>query len=171
MRINEYAENIEHLQINAGGGYFLPNLHIEFSHLSRQLSDCFTLWISYFTLTQTRFYSLFRQCTYSHKKILATDLNKHEQCLIDLYQTIHDLQVRHQEGLNQLLQHYLDRLSKGESYSTFVPYANNNEADSIFIAYYALYYSINQLTQTVLTLGETIHTIFELETTHLYRPF
>ncbi len=171
MKINKYSENIEHLQLNVAGGNFLPNVHKELSDLSRQLSDCLHLWISYFSMTQTRFHQLFRQCTYSRGKLTETDLIKHEQCLIDLHQTIYRLQVQHQEGLNRLFKHYLDRLSEGESYSTFVPYVNNDEADSIFIAYYALYYSTSELAQTTLTLGETLHTIFELETTHLYQPF
>jgi hypothetical protein len=171
MKINEYSENIEHIQLNAAGGYFLTNLHQELSDLSKQLSDCLNLWISYFTLTQTRFHQLFRQCIYSRIKLNETDLLKHQQCLIDLHQTVHRLQVQHQEGLNRLLEHYLNRLTEGESYSTFVPYINNDEADSIFVAYYAMYYSTTQLAQTALTLGETIHTIFEIETTHLYQPF
>jgi hypothetical protein len=171
MKIKDYSKNIEHLQLNAGGGHFLPNLHRELSDLSRQLNDCLDLWIDYFTLTQTRFHQLFRQCIYSRTKLIQTDLIKHQQCLIDLYQTIHRLQVQHQEGLNRLLKHYLDRLTEGESYSTFIPYVNNDEADSIFVDYYAMYYSTTQLAQTALTLGKTIHTIFELETTHLYRPF
>jgi hypothetical protein len=171
MDINEYSEKIEHLQLNVGGGNFLPNLHKELSDLSRQLSDCFHLWISYFTLTQTRFHQLFRQCSYSHKKLIEIDLKKHEQCLIDLHQTVGLLKVQHQQGLNRLVQHYLDRFKEGESYSSFVPYVNNGEADSIFIAYYALYYSTAKLAQTALTLGETVHTIFEIETTHFYRPF
>lgn len=108
---------------------------------------------------------------YSHKKLIEADLLKHQQCLIDLYQTISLLQIQHQEGLNRLIEYYLTRLVEGESYPTFVPYANNDDADSIFIAYYAMYYCTSELAQAALTLGETIHTIFELETTHLYRPF
>ncbi|CAF0844950.1 unnamed protein product [Adineta steineri] len=171
IRIKEYSENIEHLQLNVAGGHLLPNLHRELSDLSRQLSDCFHLCTSYFILTQTRFHQLFRQCIYSHNKLISTDLAKHEQCLIDLDQTIHRLHVQHQIGLNRLLQHYLSRLSEDESGHSVISYTNSNEAESVFIAYYALYYSTTQLTQCVLTLGETVHTIFELETTHLYRHF
>ncbi len=171
MTINEYSEKIEHLQLNAAGGKFLPNLHKELSDLTRQLSDCLHLWISSFTLTQTRFHQLFRQCTYSHGKLIATDLIKHEQCLIDLHHTIQRLQSQHQEGLNRLMEHYRDRFNAGEAYPTFIPYADNEIADSIFIAYYAMYYSTTHLAQNALTLGETIHTILELETTHIYRPF
>ncbi|CAF4126776.1 unnamed protein product, partial [Rotaria sordida] len=35
----------------------------------------------------------------------------------------------------------------------------------------AMYYSTTRLAQVALALGINIHTIFELETTHLYRPF
>jgi hypothetical protein len=171
MKINEYSENIQHLQLNAGGGNLLPNLHKELSDLSGQLSDCLDLWMSYFKLTQTRFHQLFRQCTYSRTKLIEAGLIKHRQCLIDLHQTVHRLQIQHQEGINRLLEHYLNRLAEGESYCTFVPYANNDEVDSVFIGYSAMYYSTTHLAENVLTLGKTIHTIFELEITHLYQPF
>lgn len=146
-------------------------MHRELSDLSRQLSDCFALWISYFAVTQTKYYQLFRQRFYSKTRMTETDLVKHRQRLVDLYQTVHRLQAEHQQGLNRLLKHYLDRLAEGESTASFIPYVYSSEADSVFIAYYALYYSTTQLGQSVLALGETIHTIFELETTHLYRPF
>ncbi|UJR37557.1 hypothetical protein I4U23_030258 [Adineta vaga] len=171
MKINEYSEKIEHMQLNVAGGHFLPDLHRELSDLSKQLSACFNLWMSYFSVTQTRFYRLFRQCIYSNTKLNENDLIKHQQCLIDLYQTIHRLQVQHQARLDRLIQHYRDRLTMGEAYISFVPYANNTEVDAVFIAFNALYYSTTQLTQSVLILGETIHTILELETTHLYRSF
>ncbi|CAF1199417.1 unnamed protein product [Rotaria sordida] len=171
MRINEYSQRIEHLQLDAADGHFPPNLHRGFSDLSRQLNDCFHLSISYFALSQTQFHQLFRQCIYSRTKLNETDLTKHEQHLIDLYQMIHRLQIQHEEELNRLLTYYLECLTESESYSTFVPCINSDEANSIFIAYYAMYYSTTQLTQSALTLGETIHTIFELETTHLYRLF
>jgi len=171
MKINEYSANIEHLQLNAAGGNFLPNVHKEISDLSRQLNDCLCLWISYFSITQTRFYRLFRQCIYSRRKLIETDFLKHRQCLVDLHQTICRLQTQHQEGLNRLLEHYLHRLSEGDSYANIIPYINNDEADAMFISYHAMFYSTTQLAQTVLTLGETIHTILEVETTQIYRPF
>ncbi|CAF1673785.1 unnamed protein product, partial [Rotaria sordida] len=46
MRINEYSQRIEHLQLDAADGHFPPNLHRGFSDLSRQLNDCFHLSIS-----------------------------------------------------------------------------------------------------------------------------
>jgi hypothetical protein len=171
MKISEYSENIEYLQLNVGGGNFLPNLHKELSNLSRQLDDCLHLWISYFSLTQTRCHRLFRQCIYSRTELTEVDLLKHQQCLIDLNQTINCLHVQHQEGLNRLLEHYLHRLHEGDSYPNIVPCINNEEADLIFIAYYSMYYSTTQLAQSVLTLGEAIHTILELETTYHYQPF
>lgn len=171
MQINEYSETIPQLQINAAGGNFLPNLHQELSDLSRQLSGCFHQWISYFMGTQTRAYRLFRQCTYSNFETVEIDLVKNQQFLISLHQTVSTLQVQHQEGLNRLLEHYLSRLAEGDTYSAFIPYLDNYEADSIFIAYYAMYYSTTRLAQTALALGETVHRIIELETTRLYRHF
>jgi hypothetical protein len=171
MKINKYSKTIEQLQLNVAGENFLPNLHKELSNLSRQLDNCLCLWISHFAMTQTFSHRLFRQCINPRTELIETDLLKHQQCLIDLDQTIHRLQVQHQEGLNRLLEHYFHRISEGDSYSNIVPYLNSDEADSIFIAYYAMYYSTTNLAQTVLTLGGTIHTILELEVTHLYRSF
>lgn len=133
--------------------------------------NCFHLWTSYFVLSQTKSYRLIRRCHLSHRELIENNFRKHEQCLIDLHEAVNRLQNRYQDGLNQLLQHYLDRLLEGESSSMFVPYANNEEADSIFIAYQAMHYSITQFTQSALTLGHSVHTIFEVETTRLYRSF
>ena len=94
---------------------FLPDLHTELANLSRQLSDCLSLWSSYFALTQTRFYRLFRDCTYTRTELIESDLLKHEQYLIELHQTIHRLQNQHQEVINRLLEYYLDRVTQGES--------------------------------------------------------
>lgn len=171
MRINQYSETALHLQINAGGGNLLPNLHQELSDLSRQLSDCCNQWISYFMITQTRAYRLFRQCTYRHLKTTQIDLVKDQQDLIRLHKTVLHLKCQHQQALNRLLEHYLSCLIEGQSFSTFMPYLENNDADSIFIAYYAMYYSTTRLAQATLKLGETIHTIIEAETTRIYRQF
>lgn len=171
MKINEYSENIQHFQVDVAGGHFLPNLHREIAGLSKQLGACFHAWIYDFAATQTRLHRLFRQCIYSNAKLDEVDLSKDQQYLVDLYQIVHQLQDQHQEKLNQLIQHYLDRLTDGETYASFIPYATNNEADSVFIAYYALYYSTTQLAHSILKLGEIIHTILELETTRVYRHF
>lgn len=171
MRIKEFSEDIEHMQTNTAGGNFLPNVHEELSDLSKQLVNCFHIWVSYFTLSQTKSYQLFRQCVLSRAKLIGNDLSKHEQCLVDLHRLTHCLQTEQQKRLDRLLQYYLDRLTEGESYSTVLPFVNSDKADTIFVACYAMYYSTSQLAKTVLTLGRTIHTLFELETTHLYRPF
>jgi hypothetical protein len=175
LRINECRDDdkdhIKNLQMNAAGGLFLPDLHTELANLSRQLSDCLSLWSSYFTLTQTRFYQIFRACTYSRTELHESDLLKHEQYLIELQQTIHHLQNQHQAAVNRLLEHYLDRVTQGESPSNFIPYVENEKADVIFIGISAMYYSTTQLARAALALGTNIHTIFELETTNIYRSF
>ncbi len=175
MRINECTNDdenqIKNLQMYAAGGVFLPNLHTELANLSRQLSDCLSLWSSYFTLTQTSYYRIFRDCTYTRTKLHESDLSKHEQYLIELHQTIHRLQNQHQQTVNRLLEHYLDQMTQGKLPSNFVPYVENEKADIIFIGISAMYYSTNQLAQAALALGTNIHTIFELETTRLYRSF
>jgi hypothetical protein len=175
MRINECSNSdenhIKNLQMYAGGGIFPPGLHNELANLSRQLSDCVSLWASYFTLTQTRFYRIFRNCRYTRTELNESDLLKHEQHLIELHQTVDRLQNEHQESVNRLLDHYLDRMTQGELPSNFIPYAKNDTAYVIFIGIAALYYSTTQLARVALALGTNIHTIFELETTRLYRPF
>jgi hypothetical protein len=175
MRINECSKNdkneIINLRTYAAGALFLPDLHTELANISRQLSDCLGLWGSYFALTQTRFYRLSRNCTYSRTKLVESDLLKHKQCLIELYQTISRLQTQHQASVHRILEHYLDRLTEGDSPSTFVPYVKNNNADVIIVGIAAMYYSTTQLIRDALALGTNIHTIFELETTNFYRTF
>lgn len=177
MRINECAhetdqENeIRNLRMSTTGNYCLPDLHTELANLSQQLGDCLNLWLSYFALTQTRFYRIFRDCMYSRTTLLESDLQKHEQCLVELHQTIGDLQQQHQKSVDILLEHYLERLSEGYSPVNIIPYAQNKNVDMILIGLSAMYYSTTQLVQAALALGTTIHTLFELETTHLYYPF
>ncbi len=139
--------------------------------MSQQIIECLSLWLSYFTVTQTRFSRIFRDCTYTSIKLNESDLSGHKQHLIELHQTIHRLQNRNQEAVNRLLVHYLDRLNHGELPSSFIPYVENDKADVIFIGISAMYYSTTQLAQAALALGTNIHTIFELETTSLYRSF
>jgi hypothetical protein len=176
MYINEYSMNdnkqIEDLRLNAAGGRFLPDLHIELADLSQQLSDCMNLWISYFTLTQTTYYRWNRiHIPYRKKKLIKGDLSENQQCLIELHRTVLRLQNEHQQAMNRLLDFYIEKSVQGEKLSTFVPYVNSDQAESIFVAISAMYYSTIQLAQTAMTLGITIHTIFELETTDVYRYF
>lgn len=177
MRINECAnendqENeIKTLQMSATGSYFLPDLHTELANLSQQLGDCLNLWLSYFALTQTRFYRIFRDCTYSRMKLLPSDLQRHEQILVELHQTIHDLRSQHQKSVDRLLEYYIDSLADGQSPTNFIPYAQNKNVDVILIGLSAMYYSTGELVQAALALGTNIHTLFELETTRLYYPF
>ncbi|CAF0844236.1 unnamed protein product [Adineta steineri] len=168
---NTSENHIKTLQLYADGGFLPIGLHNELRNLSRQLSDCIDLWSSYFTLTQTRFFRIFRNCSLTYTKLNESDLLKHKQCLVELHQTVYRLQNQHQESVNRLFDHYHDCLTQGESLSDFVPYADNNNVYIIFIGIAALYYSTTQLARNALALGTNIHTIFELETTSLYRPF
>ncbi|CAF1610091.1 unnamed protein product [Rotaria magnacalcarata] len=175
MRIYECTDHdrnhINNLQMYAAGQFFPHDLHAEAANLSRQLNDCVTLWSSYFALTQTRFYRIFRDCTFSRTKLSESDLLKHEQCLIELHHTIHRLQIQHQSSLDGILENYLDRLTQGESPTKFIPYVENDKFDSIILGISAMYYSTTQLVRAALALGTNIHTIFELETTSLYKSF
>ncbi|UJR20442.1 hypothetical protein I4U23_023573 [Adineta vaga] len=176
MHINACAqdntEQIEELRLNAAGGRFLPDLHSELADLSRQLSDCIDLWISYLTLTQTTYYRWSRiHVPYKKKKLIKGDLSENQQHLMELHQTVIRLQNQHQNAMNRLLDYYTEKFHQGEELSSFVPYIHDNQAESIFVAISAMYYSTIQLAQAAMALGTTIHTIFELETTAVYRYF
>jgi hypothetical protein len=175
MRINESSisdeKKIENIQKHTVGGLLFPNIHTELTALSKQLSDCLNLWSSYFAFTQTRCHQLFGHCNCSRTKLVDSDLLKHEECLVELQQTIHHFRNQHQEVIHRIMEHYLDRLTQGETTSTFMPNANNDETDLIYIAISAMYYSTSELARSTLALGTSIHTIFELETTHRYERF
>jgi hypothetical protein len=175
IRINECSnideKQIENLRIHAVNGLFLPDLYNEFNNLSKQLNDCLQIWSDYFCLTQTKSYQIYRCSIHHRKHLIKNDLNKYEQCLIELHRTVIYLQNQHQKSTNQVLQNYFQRFSSGELPENFIPYVKNDQADSIFIALSAMYYSITQLAKASLALGTTIHDVFELELTDLYHPF
>ncbi|CAF1135581.1 unnamed protein product [Adineta ricciae] len=175
MRIHECSKDetnpIKDLQMYGNGGVLPSALHNELTTLSRQLSECVNLWASYFTLTQTRCYRLARECSFSRTSLLESDLLKHEQCLIELHQTIHRLQTEHQGTVDRLLNYCLDRITQGDTIGRIVPYVDNERAYVIFLGIAAMHYSTTELARAALALGTNIHTIFELETTKLYRSF
>lgn len=162
---------IRDIQIQAANGLLIPDLHTELVDICRQLNDCLNLWSSYFSLTQTPFYQLSRDCTYNRTKLTREHLLKHEKCLIDLHEINYRLQNQQQQAANRLLDHYLDRATAGESLSTVVPYVDNEKADALLIGISAVHYSTAQLARAALALGMNVHSIFELETTHIYRSF
>ena len=157
--------------MHVAGTLPLSDLYTQLIDLCQQLSDCLNLWSSYFTLTQTRFYLLSQDCTCHRAKFTPEDQLKHERHLAELHETNYILQSQHQQAANRLLEHYLDRATEEELLSNLVPYVDNEKADGIFIGISALHYSITQLARATLALGMNIHSIFELETTHLYRAF
>jgi len=164
-------KELEFLKSEAADGLFLPNLHDELFDLSKQLNNCLQIWSCYFKLTQTRCYQLTRGSIPHRTELIQSDLLKHEQCLIDLLKTIDRLENEHQQGINRVFDHYFHRLNQGEKPITFVPYAQNQQADFILLAISSLYYSMKQLAHAALDLGSTIHQVFELETTDLYQSF
>ncbi|CAF1360199.1 unnamed protein product [Adineta steineri] len=161
LRMNEC------LHIDTIDGIFLP----EFNNLSKQLNDCLKIWSSYFYLTKTKSYQIFRGSIHQTTSLIQSDLNKYEQCLIELHRTVVYLQIEHEKATNSVLKYYFQRFLDGESSDNFIPYVKNNEIDSIYITLSAMHYSIAQLAQAALSLGTTIHDVFELETTNLYQPF
>ncbi|CAF4729560.1 unnamed protein product, partial [Rotaria sp. Silwood2] len=129
------------------------------------------VWSSHFCLTQTKSYQIHCGSIYHRKHLIKTDLNKYEQCLTELHRTVVYLQIEHQKSTNRLIKYHFQRFLSGEIPENFVRFVKNDQADSIFIAMSAMYYSITQLAKAALALGTTIHDVFELDTTHLYRPF
>ena len=164
-------EQIEHLRLNAAGGFFLPDLHSEFASLIRQLSNCVDLWSTYLTETRTNYYRWSHFHRHHPNKPTNADLLKNQEYLIELYRTVLRLQSKHQQVIDHVLDYYLERITQRERLSSFVPYVDNDQAESIFVAISSMYYSTVQLAEAVLALGTTIHTVFELETTSTYRMF
>jgi hypothetical protein len=176
MHINQCTmkdnTQIEDLHLNVETDHFLPDLHQQLAHLSRQLSDCVDLWTSYFTLTQTTYYRWSRtHVPYRKKKLIKGDLTANQQLLIELHRTVIRLQAEYEQAMNHILDYYKMKSAQGNELSSFVPYVNSEQTEVIFVAISAMYYSTIQLAQAALTLGTTIHTIFELETTSVYRYF
>ncbi|CAF1245496.1 unnamed protein product [Didymodactylos carnosus] len=177
IRINESdtdAANIEELQ----GRGFIANLHSEISNICQQLSGSLNLWSKYFLMTQTWTKRKITGNTHIQKDDDKTEyLRKHEECLIQLHQTVAQLHEQHQQGTNRLLDQFLEKLKEkdeNESYqtlNTLLPYATNDDLDVIIVALSSLYYSTTHLIKSMIGLGTTIHTLYELETTNTYRPY
>ncbi|CAF1032359.1 unnamed protein product [Adineta steineri] len=176
MYIKQYSLNdhkqIEDLRLNSTDARILLDLDVDLTDLSRQLNDCVNLWISYFTLTKTTYYR------WSHihilrkkSKLIKGDLSANEDCLIELHRTVLRLQTDYQQAMDRLTDYFIEKSAQKEEPSTCVPYAHDDQADSILVTVSAMYYSTIQLVQVVMALGTTIHTIFELETTNVYRNF
>ena len=100
IRINECSNvdkrQIEHLCFCAADVLFLPDLYNEFHNLSKQLNNCFQVWSSYFCLTQTKSYQIFRGSIQHRKHLIKSDLNKYEKCLVELHRTVIYLRNEHQ---------------------------------------------------------------------------
>ncbi|UJR24079.1 hypothetical protein I4U23_027047 [Adineta vaga] len=162
---------LEIVKFHAADGLFLPNVHNELFELSKQLNNCLQIWSTYFQLSQTRCYFILKGMNSYRNQSIENDLFKYEQCLIDLHKTIHRLENEHQQGINRLFNHYFHRFIQGEKLISFVPYAQNHQADFILLALSAMYYSVTQLAHATLNLGTTIREVFELEITDLYQTF
>ena len=175
FQINE-CSNVDQLQIESlrrytADGLFLRDLSTEFHSLNKQLHNCLEIWSEYFSLTQTKSSQFHRGSIHHRKHLIHFDLKTFEQCLIDLHRMVNSLRTEHQNAMNEVFKHYFQRVSAGEIPEDFIPYVRNDQVDSILIALSTMYYSITQLAKSALALGATIHDIFELEITDLYRPF
>ncbi len=176
MHINQSAAKdntqIENSHLSAVTDCFLPDLDRQLVNLSRQLSDCVDLWTSYFTLTQTTYYRWSRiHVPYRKKKLIKGDLTANQQLLIELHRTVLRLQAEYKQAMNHIFDYYKEKSVQGNELSSFVPYINSQQAEVVFVAISTMYYSMIQLAQAALAVGTTIHAIFELETTAVYRYF
>jgi hypothetical protein len=169
IHLNEYyiddQKQIENIQIYSVHGQFFLKFQQELSALCNQLSDCFNLWSSYFAQTQTKFHRFFSRCVCSKTKLSENDLFKHEKYLIELHKTVIRLQKEHQDGIQQILDYYLDRLTQGDTTTNFI---HNHQTDFTLTAISSIYFSTTELARAAIALGTSIHAIFELETTHRY---
>ncbi len=169
INLNEYSINDQkQIEIYSVPGQFFSKFQQELSALCNQLSDCFNLWSSYFAQTQTKFHQFFSRCVCSKIKLSENDLFKHEQYLIQLHKTVISLQKEHQDGIQQILEYYLDRLTQGDTTMNVISYTYNNQTDFILTAISSIYFSTTELARAAIALGTSIHAIFELETTHRY---
>jgi len=164
-------EQIENLRFHTASGLFLPDLHSEVTSFIRHLRYCVELWSSYFTLTQTTYYRWSRIHLPRRKHPIKGDLSENRQCLVELYQTVVRVRTQHQQAINNVLDYYLEKTAQNKRISNHISYVVNDQAESIFEAISAMYYSTVQLAQAALALGTTIHTVFELESTAIYRDF
>lgn len=170
------CSNIDQLEFGnlrhyAANGLFLPDLYKELANLSTELNNCLKIWSKYFSGTQTKSFQISRCVVHHREHLKKMDLKIFEQCLIDLHRIGNSLRIEYQNATNEVLKVYFQRFSAGENPEVFIPYVQDDQADSIFIALSAMYYSITQLPRAALALGITIHDIFELEITDSYRLF
>lgn len=164
-------QQVERLPSISTETYFVFDLHSELVSFTELFSSCVGLWSSYCAQTQTAFHQCGRTYLPHRNKRLVKDLSKNCRYLMELHQTILRLQSQHQHAIIRVLNYYRTRLVQGDSLSTFVPYRVSDQADTIFVAVLAMYYSTIQLAEKALALGTVIHIIFELETTSAYQKF
>jgi len=138
----------------------LANIHKELFDLSQQINSCLDLWINYFQLTQTRCFQLTNGFRPHRTELNENDLYQHEKYLSQLNQTIYRLTNQHQLTIRLLFNYYFHKSNR-----------INEQIDLILICLSTIYFSFTQLANASLALGTTIHEVFELETTNLYRVF
>lgn len=136
------------------------NIHNELFDLSQQINSCLDLWINYFQLTQTRCFQITNGFRPHRTQLNENDLYQHEIYLSQLNQTIYRLTNQHQLTIRLLFTNYFQKTNE-----------INEQIDLILICLSTIFFSFTQLANAALALGTTIHEVFELETTNLYRSF
>lgn len=119
------------------------------NELFKQMKNCLDLWSNYFQSTKTFSYRITRG-NFSFKRIkpIEIDLIQYQLHLNQFNETIH----RFEEKLNYLLNISLID-------------------EQILLPFSSMFYSIKQLSNSILELGITIYEVFQLEITDFYQPF
>ena len=117
--------------------------------LFKQMKNNLDLWSNYFQSTKTFSYEITRG-NFSFKRIkpIERDLIEYQFNLNQFNQTIH----RFEEKINFLLNISL-------------------MDEQILLSFSSMFYSMKQLSNSILELGITIYEVFQLEITDFYQPF
>ncbi|CAF1330948.1 unnamed protein product [Adineta ricciae] len=158
-------------EIHSIGKEFFHQFRKELSSINKQLNDYFDLWLSYFKLSQTRYHRLFNDGIFNNEELLKIEMLKQDPYLIELRETVHRLENKHQNGIDDIFNRFIDLLIEGISPSRILPYRKDNKNDLFLLAISTMYYSTIRLIKSTIAIGTTIHNIFEDETTHRYTSY
>ena len=154
--------------IHSIGKEFLHRFRKELSSLNKQLNDYFDLWLSYFKLSQTRYHRLFNDGIFYDEELLEIEMLKQDPYLIELRETVHRLEDKHQNGIDDIFKRFIDLIIEGISPSRILACRKGNGNDLMLLAISTMYYSTIRLIKSTIPMETTIHNTFEHETTHPY---
>jgi hypothetical protein len=67
-----------------------------------------------FLFNTTKNSKYFMDSIQHRKYLIKSDLNKNDQCSVELHRTLIYLQIEHQKSINQILKHYFQNFLSGE---------------------------------------------------------